>query len=173
MQNWDEVEGWLRDRAHEDVLERGAIRPTLVAFAGARPLLIAGFRPFGPAQGAAALHELLAVALPLGADRLAVSFGGWSRVIDDPARATREILLIAVAEGGLRPVPRCTLTPFDHHGYDVVWGQQITSDSAAGWLVRALAGALAGAPAAVAADDVVAQAQRCLALGHELLIAAA
>jgi hypothetical protein len=178
MQHWHEVEDWLRDVAHEDVLETGGIRPTLVAFAGARPLLMARWRAFERGGGHAALIELLTLAMPMGADRLAVSIGGngWSYARERstdwpyPRDDRRQILMTAVVDGttaGGRP--RCTLTPFEHRDSTVQWGDPLVSDEVEGWLVDMLSTpheAVPSVPATV--EDLTATAMRCIAQGHEL-----
>jgi hypothetical protein len=188
MQHWHEVKHWLRELAQDDVVETGGIRPTLVAFAGERPLLCARWRPFERGGGHAALIELLTLAMPLGADRLAVSVGGnaWSyadRSGHDqpyvgpsgqdwpyPRDDRRQVLMIAVSDdttGGGRP--RCTLTPFTHGQEGVRWGDPLESDEVEGWLVDTLAAPHQAVPSLQATvDDLAATAMRCVALGHEL-----
>jgi hypothetical protein len=182
MQHWDEVEDWLRESAREDVVETGGIRPTLVGFAGERPLLIARSRPFGPSGGHAALIELLSLAVPLGADRLAVSIGGnawsyaeranpaWPYARDD----RRDICLIAIADDTGAGRPRCTLTPYEHGGNNVIWGDSLVSDEVEGWLVETLSAPRDAVTSTVSTvDDMARTAMHCVALGHELYIASA
>jgi hypothetical protein len=174
MRHWHEVEDWLRGCARDDVAQRGAIRPTLVAFAGTRPLLVARWRPFEPFGGHAALSELLAVTTPLGGDRLAVAIGATVRSLDKPAPSTcagaganaPDALVIVSVEGDAADAgPRSTLTPFERHAGDVRWGRPVRSDAVAGWLVRALVDA---AHAGASDEDAVQAAMHCLARGHEL-----
>jgi hypothetical protein len=175
MRHWHEVEDWLRGCAHDDVVACGAIRPTLVAFAGARPLLVARWRPFAPGDGHAALAELLSVTTPLGGDRLAVAIGGTVTPLDG-ATAPRDIgegagdaLVIASAQRGNGTPPRCTLTPFERGADGVQWGLPGASEAVAGWLPQMLARAVA-APAAAecSTGDIAARTLRCLVLGHEI-----
>jgi hypothetical protein len=179
MRHWHEVEDWLRACAHDDVVVRGAIRPTLVAFAGARPLLIARWRPFAPREGHVALTELLSVTTPLGADRLAVAIGGTVRSLDGPSAqpppvagdGARDALVVATAERDVGEAPRCTLTPFERSTCGVQWGLPDVSDAVAGWLPHMLRAAVhAAVPTRPSADDVAARALRCLVLGHELRV---
>lgn len=174
MRHWHEVEDWLRGCARDDVAQRGAIRPTLVAFAGTRPLLVARWRPFEPTDGHAALSELLAVTTPLGGDRLAVAIGATVRSLDEPAWSTSagaggnaaDALVIASVEGSATGTgPWCTLTPYECHAGDVLWGRPVRCDAVAGWLVQALVDA---AHAEASEEDAVTAAMHCLALGHEL-----
>ena len=172
MKLWHEVEDWLRGCARDDVAQRGAIRPTLVAFAGTRPLLVARWRPFEPTGGHAALSELLAVTTPLGGDRLAVAIGATVRSLDEPAWSTcagaganpADALVIASVES-TGTGPRCTLTPYERHAGDVLWGSPVRCDAVAGWLVQALVDA---AQAQASDEDAVTAAMHCLARGHEL-----
>jgi hypothetical protein len=174
MRYWHEVEDWLRGCARDDVADRGAVRPTLVAFAGTRPLLVARWRPFEPTDGHAALSELLALTTALGGDRLAVAIGATVRSLDEPAGSTalgargdpRDALMLASVEGSVAGTrPRCTLTPFERRTGGVLWGRPVSCDAVAGWLVRALAEAV---HAEATETDVGAVALRCLVLGHEL-----
>ena len=186
MQHWHEVEHWLRELAWDDVVEEGAIRPALVAFAGERPLLLARWRPFERGGGHAALVELLSLAMPMGADRLAVSVGGnaWSHAAHgggdrphadrsgldrpNPRDERRQVLMIAVADEG-SDRPRCTLTPFTLDQQGVHWGDPLVSDEVEGWLVDTLSAPRDAVPSVQAAvEDLAATAMRCVALGHEL-----
>lgn len=176
MQHWHEIENWLRELAQDDVVETGGIRPTLVAFAAQRPLLLARWRPFERGGGHAALIELLTLAMPLRADRLAVSVGGnawsyadssdpeWPNPRDDP----HQVLMIAVADDltqGDRP--RCTLTAFAHRNDEVRWGDSLVSDDVEGWLIDTLTAPHEAVPS-IQVEDLAAIAMRCIAQGHEL-----
>lgn len=178
MQHWHDVENWLRELAQDDVVETGDIRPTLVAFAGERPLLLARWRPFERGGGHAALIELLTLAMPLGADRLAVSVGGkaWSYADESgpdwpyPRDDRRHVLMIAIADAG-KGQSRCTLTPFDHREHRVRWGNSLVSDEVEGWLVDTLSAPHDAVPSLQATvEDLAATAMRCIALGHELYV---
>jgi hypothetical protein len=176
MAHWHEVEDLLRGCARDDVADRGAVRPTLVAFAGARPLLLARWRPFEPTEGHAALSELLTLTTALRGDRLAVAIGATVRLLDEPAGSTAPgargdppdaLVLVSVEASGGGTARRCTLTPFEleRRTGGVLWGRPVRCDSVAGWLVQALAAAV---HAQATEMDVGAAALRCLALGHEL-----
>ena len=169
MRHWHEVEDWLRDCAHDDVVASGAVRPTLVAFGGAQPLLVARWRPFGPQEGGTALGELLTVTTPLGADRLAVAVGGTVSALDGPPHHPGDALVIASATCGEEPATRCTLTPYERDGQRVQWGLPWVSEAVAGWLPRMLAEAVQRAmtPTRPSAD-LAARVLRCLVLGHEV-----
>jgi len=175
MRHWHEVEDWLRGCAHDDVVACGAIRPTLVAFAGARPLLVARWRPFAPGDGRAALSELLSVTTPLGADRLAVAIGCTVRPLDGATAphvtdaGAGDALVIASAEHGVGARPRCTLTPFERGTGGVQWGLPGASDAVAGWLPHMLARAVETPPETESSTgDIAARTLHCLVLGHEI-----
>ncbi|HSK98020.1 MAG TPA: hypothetical protein VK891_15455 [Euzebyales bacterium] len=187
MEHWHEVEDWLRGSAHDDVVACGAIRPTLVAFAGPRPLLIARWRSFQPGDGHLALAELLTVTTPLGADRLAAAIGGTIRPLDrlapppgagDPLASPleadggpRDALVIAMAECGARNGPRCTLTPYERSAGGVQWGLPDVTEAVAGWLPQMLQTAVQDSTTSrPSTGDVAALALRCLVLGHELRV---
>src|SRR5687767_6035135 len=81
---WGDVEGFLLDEAAKDVALSDEVRPCLAAFAGDEPLLVAWWRPFPKGGYADPLIELLALACPLGADRVAQSLAGRATSLDDP-----------------------------------------------------------------------------------------
>ena len=177
MQDWNDVEEWLRDVAGHDVAATGGVRPTLVAFAAHRPLLMVRCRGFAPGDGPAALREMLDIAVPMGADRVAVSFGGTaqtdgggvSAVAGGPDATVREILLIAVAERSDDSVDlRCALHPLEPGGCGRA-ARSTGPDPVGGWLAWMLTDALAGAPAVPRPAAVIAaRVTQSITLGHEL-----
>jgi hypothetical protein len=176
MQDWNDVDAWLRDVADHDLAATGGVRPTLVAFAAHRPLLMVRCRAFAPVDGAAALREMLDIAVPMGADRVAVSFGGTARTdggeVGTPTRGldarVSEILLIAVAErmdGGVDL--RCALHPLGRGGYGRA-ARSTGPDPVGGWLARMLTDALAVAPVVPLPPAVIAaRVTHSITLGHE------
>lgn len=176
MRNWDDVEAWLRSVAEDDRSHDGCIRPTLVAFATHRPLLMVRCRAFAAGEGAAALREILDIALPLGADRIAMSFGGRAWKVDGHARprddrsTLREILLIAVAQRSSGGVDlRCALHEIERARCGPAIERSSDTHPVAGWLPRMLTAALAAPPAEPASREVIAaRAVHSITLGHEL-----
>jgi hypothetical protein len=83
MQRWDEVEVDLRVEMTLALDEGRPPEPLLAAFAAERPVAVARLRPFEAGDALQALIEVLALLLPLGADRLALALPGVARA---PAR---------------------------------------------------------------------------------------
>ncbi len=176
MRHWDDVEAWLRQLAEDDMRHDGRIRPTLVAFATRRPLLMVRCRAFAAGEGAAALREILDIALPLGADRIAMSFGGRAWKVDGDARprhdrsTLREILLIAVAERNSEGVDlRCILHEIDRARCGPAIERSSDTHPVAGWLPRTLTTALAARTGVPTSREVIAaRAVHSITLGHQL-----
>ncbi len=80
VSTWDEAPGYLLDLAHRDLATAAAPLPSIVAFSGEEPTAIGVLRPFDDGGPVPALIELLALLLPLGVDRLALTLSGraWS-----------------------------------------------------------------------------------------------
>jgi hypothetical protein len=76
FERWDEVEVDLRVEATLALDGGGAPRPVLAAFRGPEPLGVAALRPFAHDGLLAALVEVMALLLPLGADRVALALAG-------------------------------------------------------------------------------------------------
>lgn len=76
---WDDVAIDLRVEATLALDEGDGAAPLLVAFAGEQPLALTLLRPFHGADALQALVEVLALLLPLGADRVALSLPGTGR----------------------------------------------------------------------------------------------
>jgi hypothetical protein len=176
MQDWNDVDAWLRDIADRDLAATGGVRPTLVAFTAHRPLLMVRCRAFAPGDGAAALREMLDIAVPMGADRVAVSFGGTARTygggVGSPTRGpdaeVSETLLIAVAERRDGCVDlRCALHPLGRGGGRPA--RPTGPDPVGGWLARMLTDTLEVAPVVPLPPAVIAaRAAQSITLGHEL-----
>lgn len=179
MLSWGELDIFFRDTTEDTLLATGEVMPCLAAFAGQRGLLLADLRPFEKGRYAEPLIELLALALPLGADRLAVAFGGRAWSLDDPPTPMvpgdpdlrQRILTIHRADGaGLRVRSEAVMWPFELADGAVTWHPPLHTDEAvAGWIPEALNKAVEhrerlGQPAEVA----LAQAERCARLGHRV-----
>ena len=186
MQTWAAVPSWLRDEAVRDLNVDGQVQPTLVAFQGDRPTLLALCRPSQPDDALQVLTELLALAMLFDGDRVAVSFGGRARSLDalggSAALSTdQQIVLVAVADAcGPQVTVDCTATPVTHTrhrrastsgGGELVATEPLATGEANGWLPRMLAVALERrAEVRCDLDELAHQAARCLALGHELYL---
>lgn len=179
MHDWHEVPDMLRGCAQDDLADRDAVRPTLVAFAGERPLLLARSRPFGPSDAGAALGELFDLVAALGADRVAMAIGGTARTQDLTGidglltdSDLHEVLIIATVErAAVAAAPRCTLTALERRGDKVVCGESVTTDAVSGWLAARLSACVEHASQPAATADVAARVMRCMALGHDLFVA--
>ncbi|MFU8839181.1 MAG: hypothetical protein ACNA8R_00480 [Nitriliruptoraceae bacterium] len=84
VSTWDEVPAYLLEVAHRDLGVAPVPLPSLVAFAGDRPIAIGVLRPFDANGPVPALIELLALLLPLGVDRLALTLTGRAWSSEDP-----------------------------------------------------------------------------------------
>jgi len=178
MHRWEDVEWWLRHLAADDLRTTGGVRPTLVAFAGRRPLLLVRCRAFADGEGAAAVREILDIAVPLGADRVAMSFGGSAWELHGPARSpkahdptvARDVVVIAVTQRGDDGVnTHCTLHSIERGRAGPVIAAAHDTSPVGGWLPATLTEALAARSAAPPSPEVItAQAMHSITLGHEL-----
>lgn len=177
MQQWARVQHFLVDEATRDLNDHGDIRPCLVAFTGVRPLFVAFLRSFAPGEHAEALIELLALAAPLGADRLALSLGGRAWSLADPIPPVlddgdlRQRVLCTTQADGAGGVISVTsrVHPFTLAGGCVTWLETIETDGGEGWTLSALRLAVEHRASMTAtADDICRQARRCAHLGHLL-----
>ena len=181
---WDGLTSWadryafVREQA-ERQLVRGAVpRPLLLGRAGRTPRLLAVVRPFGPDEPVRALGELVATALPLGADRLLAALPGTSRTpgpaVPPPGQRQR---LVHGAEAVAGPGPlscRSWLWPYTVQAGRTDWSRSRVAEHAQGPVAAAL-GVWVARRAEVRADDggVRDQLARCLHLGHDLFLPAA
>lgn len=183
LPTWDAIEDHLLDLAADDLRGGGQPRPTLAAFAGDRPLALIGLRPFDPGQALQALLEVLALVLPLGADRVAMAAPARAWSLDDPIPPVcaagdlrQRVILLAVADGHAAPCQLTTsLRPFTLDDTAVRWGEELRSEQPPD---SALANAMT-----VLIDDrdrfddlgddrkLAAQFARVLLLGHEVALA--
>jgi hypothetical protein len=81
---WDEVPDTLLALAACDLDDGGPPLPRLVAHRGDVALGLAELRPFGPGEVLHPVIELLALFLPLGADRVCLALPGRVWSLDDP-----------------------------------------------------------------------------------------
>lgn len=182
LTTWDRVEDLHRWYAELDAPDP---RPHLVGFAGDTALVLVGLRPFAPGAYQGPLVEALALALPLGADRVSVALPGRAWSLRDPvvpvtdgADLRQRVLTQCSADGHRRDRPTVTmrLHPFHVVATDdggLVWDPAIDPGPGEGWIPDALA-TLVGARADVGGDagthDLVRQLERLQRLGHEVLL---
>ncbi len=181
---WDLVEPSLLALASADLDAGRPPAPTLIAFAGDEPQAVAALRPFGPGELVPALVELLALFLPLGSDRLALSLPGHAWPLDECAAAAEptgadprvRVVAVSLADGRVRParlVASLHAYRVDADGWS--WGERLAppESSPEGEIPQTLTAILD------ARDDLtvprplelVAQLGRVLLLGHELALA--
>ena len=179
---WDELERFLLDRATEDLLTDGDIRPCLAAFEDDDALLLASLRSFAKGAYAQPVIEVLALALSLHANRVALCVGGRAWSLDDPvppvvagvADLRQRVAAITTVDGMAADVIRAaSIHPFDLRRDEVAWGPPIR-EAEQSWLGDALeAGVRHRHEFTADADAARDQAVRCAALGHALAFAPA
>lgn len=174
FERWDEVELDLRVEATLALDGGGAPRPLLAAFDEHGPMAVVGLRPFDGDGVLAALVEVLALLLPLGARRLALGLPGRAcepgpaggRAPDRPAESPvaggpdgrgpdpgadgTALLVVATAEalGGDEPRLTGRVLPLAHDGDCWQWREDAAVDlDADAWDVTRAMGVLLRAPA--------------------------
>ncbi len=179
---WKDREDFLRNEAQRD-LEAGVdVRPCFLAMAGERPLFVAFMRGYDKGRHLSPLIELIALAAPLDADRLAVSLCGRAWSLDDPLPPVvpgqgdlrQRVLVIEEADGSRRRArPRSSAFPFEMAEGAVAWGEPIRHDGETGLVSAALALAVRRRHRLRAGDaEIRAQAERCVRLGHMVALSA-
>jgi hypothetical protein len=175
--DWDDLEQLLLELATDDLLADGEICPSLAAYRGQAPLLLGFLRSFDKGAYHDAVVELLALAMPLGADRLVFTAGAraWSwndplpPVVPGVGDLRQRVLAITFADGAAEDVESVSaLHPFDLTGGGVRWGE-VVRERGDGWLSQALTVALEHRDElSTGIDEAREQARRCAALGHKL-----
>lgn len=189
MPGWDGTEDLLIELADIDLAAACAegappgITPMLVAFDGDEHLVVAGLRRFEDGAYPEALVELLALAVPIGADRVALSIAGRAWSLDDPippvsadADLRQRTLVLTFVDGHDRPRPEVTtvLHPFDVVDGGIVWGERRDLGAPDPGAVTAVVSAcLSERGVQVAAEHAEPstlrrQAERCERLGHRI-----
>lgn len=176
MQQWSDVERFLIAEAAADLDAGDPVRPCLVAFDGDEPLLTAFLRDFPKGDYDAPVIELLALAAPLGANRLALSIAGRAWSMDDPLPPVvagigdlrQRVVCITQVDGtGAEVDITSSLHPYDLSPEGLSWGCVARESRPQGWLASALClVAERGAELSASARDLRRQARRCVALGH-------
>lgn len=178
-QRWQDVEEFTVQTAGNDLERRAQVRPLLLAFTGDRQCFLAFLRWFPKGEYADPMIELLSLAMVCDADRLAFAVAGRLTSLDDPippVTADKDLrqraVIVEYADATGDALARhCLIHPFDHAGGAVTWGATVRLPSGTGWIPEVIGlcvqrrGELARA---ATAHDVRAQAERCLALGHDL-----
>lgn len=177
---WECIEELMVASATDDLEQVGEVTPILVAFAGDEQRLCAFLRPFAKGDHAQPLIELLALAMPLDADRLAFAITGRLTSLDDPIPPVTEdgdlrqrALIVEYADGAAGTLRQdSVLHPFDVVDDRVRWQPPVGHRHGEGWVRDVLGCAVAhrGELAATSDGDIRRQVQRCLALGHELYL---
>jgi hypothetical protein len=157
-------------------------RPHLVGFAGDAALVLIGLRPFGPGAYENPLIEAMALALPLGADRVSLAMPGRAWSMDDPVVPVtedgdlRQRVLTQVTVDGHGHAPTevtMRLHPFDVVGDDrLAWHEALDPGPGEGWIADAMACMVAGRHDIgrdAEPDAITEQAVRLVLLGHEVL----
>ena len=178
MQDWDGVEEFLLEEAERDLSDGVDIRPCLMAFDAEQALLVAFLRSFDKGRYDEPIIELLALAGPLGANRLVLSIGARVWSLDDPMVPVipgvgdlrqRVVVIVRADANAADAGVRTSLHPFSVADGTVRWSPAVHQPGGDVWLTSALQlaverrGALAASP-----RDMRRQARRCVGLGHLL-----
>lgn len=183
MGTWDE---WavelLRAGADLDLRVDGEAVPRFIAAEGDRPLVVADVRPFAKGRYHQPLIELMALALPMGADRVAIGITGRVTSLEDPIPPVvdgvgdlrQRVLIVEVVDGHRQPARASSLLiPFDLEDGDVRWREPFDPGPGVGWIPSALSLLVDHRhEMQVRPGDVLEQAERCSMLGHDLLFEA-
>lgn len=182
LTRWDRL-----DRLHRWYAELDAPdpRPHLAAFAGDEGLVVIGLRPFAPQGYRGPLVEAMALALPLGADRVSVALPGRAWSLDDPvapvtddADLRQRVLTQVAVDGHARVEPRVTtrLHPFfasPPPASGLTWLDPVDPGPGEGWIPRALATLVEGRGDIrrdARPEQLARQVVRLHELGHEVLL---
>lgn len=180
VQQWSDTESFLIAEADDDLQHDDDVRPCMVAFRDDEPLFVAFLRAFAKGQYADPIIELMALAAPLGANRLALSMGARAWSFDDPVPPVvdgvgdlrQRVLCITLAEEAATQVEvRTVLVPFSRTAGGTAWDAALHPPGGEGWITQALRLAIQRrADMAASQKDMRRQAQRCVRLGHLLAL---
>ena len=162
-------------------------RPWLLAFAADRLLVLIGLRPFAPGQSEGPLVEAMALALPIGADRVSVALPARAWSMDDPvppvtsdADLRQRVLIQVTVDGRGRSAPdvRSRLHPFrvsEVSGDEdrLEWDPMVDPGPGEGWVPEALSAMVAGRHrigVGAGVDEHRRQLLRLDDLGHDVLL---
>jgi hypothetical protein len=178
---WDDVEDLLVEMAGHDLAGCDEVNPALAAWRGSNMCFLAFLRPFAKGAYRQPLIELLALAVPLGADRLALSMGARAWSLNDPIPPVsadgdlrqRILVIEAVDAAGGDPQRRTVVVPFEVRETAVIWGPRASQEVSVGWLGEALCSAVGPAMRSALRSgdaDIARQARRVVELGHDLYL---
>ncbi|CAN5138061.1 MAG: hypothetical protein H0V93_12360 [Euzebyales bacterium] len=181
---WHDVNDTLVALATGDLRRDGEVQPCMAAFAGDELLFFAFLRSFAKGAYADPIIELLALAAPLAADRVAISMGARAWSLDDPippvlpdAGDLRQRVLVITAVDAATGDGRSTGTviPFSCDGGAVRWSPPaVDGEHHEGWICGALEVLISERHRMTAGvSEIRRQAERCERLGHELHLGAA
>lgn len=180
MKGWDDLEGLLIGCAERDLERCGGVDPVFAAFAGDDLQFLAWLRPFGHGAYADPLIEVLALAMPLRANRLAVCMSGRVWSLDDPIVPVtpegdlrqRAVILTLVDGAGDEIALTNVMRPFDLDRGTVTWRGRHELPDGQGWIGDALRACLAH-PELLPSDSVATRRQldRLVRLGHDVYLA--
>ena len=175
---WSETESYLISEAAHDLADGEDIRPCMVAFRDEEPLFVAFLRSFAKGAYDEPLVELLALAAPLDANRVAVSLAGRAWSFEDPVPPVIEglgdlrqrVLCITIVEDRNSLVDvRSVVVPFSRTPDGVSWETALRTAAGEGWVPSALRLAVEHRGEMRASTrDIRKQARRCVRLGHLL-----
>lgn len=179
MGAWDEwVVELLRAGADLDLRIDGEAIPRFIAAEGELPLVVADVRSFPKGGYHDPLIELMALAVPMGADRVAVGITGRVASLEDPIPPVvdgvgdlrQPVLVVELVDGHRQPARASTvLVPFDLAGREVRWHAPFDPGPGEGWIPSALSLLVDRRDEMeVRPGDVLEQAERCAMLGHAL-----
>jgi hypothetical protein len=182
---WEDARTDLLALAAADLDAAATPAPTLLAFGGDDALAVVSLRPFERDELVQALLEVLALLLPIGADRVAVSLPGRAWRLDEPVAPVapdldlrRPVVVVTTADASQGP---CTTTTTVHpvHVDDDGWrwlggfdaGADDDDGAPAVAAMRLLLDARGELSSGVAPDPrLAAQLGRVLLLGHVLAL---
>lgn len=161
-------------------------RPWLLAFEAVELLALVGLRPFAPGHHQGPLVEAMALALPIGADRVSVALPGRVWSMDDPvppvtdgADLRQRVLTQVTVDGSGRtaPVLHTRLHPFrattGGGAPELVFDDAVDPGPGHGWIPEALA-VLVEARGRVGVGSTAEERRRQLVrldeLGHDVLL---
>ena len=177
---WEDVEATMVAMAGADLAEGRPITPLLAAFAGDHLRFFAFLRPFAKGEHGDALVELLALAMPLDADRLGLSLSARVWSLDDPIPPVsaagdlrQRALVCAFVDGTVgRPREETVFHPYDLVDGEVRWHPPQRLGGGQGFVLAAFVLAVRRRHQ-LRCDDaqILQQATRCVRLGHDLHLA--
>jgi hypothetical protein len=175
--DWTDVEELLVGLAGDDLENSGEVHPALAAFTGDTLAFLAFLRPFEKGCYADPMIELLALAMPLGCDRLALSMGGRVWSLDDPIPPVADgvdlrqrAVVLHLVDGAEPEASDSALHPFELTDAGVRWSPPVRDlGRMDGWLAEALRIAVERhADLRTGDEEIRRQAARCERLGHEV-----